>query len=578
MFEVGTGKADITGFKPGVGMLGYGMFHNRVDGVETNLNARAFVIKDLSSNKKVAFVNTETAFITISVKRGVMKRLKRKHAELGYDYDNVLMTAQHTHSGPGGYSHYGLYNISTPGFVPEVYQAIVEGITDAILQAEANLQPAKITMNKGTFAPDVEVAFNRSLDAYNANPDVQPKLAKNETHLAVDREMTLFRVDDLKGNPIGSFNFFGVHTTSVHNDNTKICFDNKGYAAQFHEEEMQAVNPNFISIFAQNTTGDITPNYIWDKKKKWTRGIYEDDFECARHNGKLQFEKAREIFTQSPKQGESLHMGIDHALMYANLGSIYPDPEFTNGDKDAHTGPACLGVAFMKGTVEGPGMVFPIDLVATIASRVVKAFEYVKALFVNKKERRRIYDKYKVQGKKDIMIESGDRKLLGTYNVSGLIVPSFLDPTIKYFKYFHGTGGLDLKPWTPQTLPLQIITIGQVAFVGMPGEITTIAGKRLKETVQNVLKEKGITEVVIASYANAYCGYTTTYEEYQLQKYEGGHTPYGEWTLAAFQTKFKELAQEMLKSPEQRNREFVEKPVKFSDEELQKRIFAYQGK
>ena len=578
MFEVGTGKADITGYKPGVGMLGYGMFNNRVNGVETKLYARAFVIKDLSSNKKIAFVNTETCFVTISVKRGVIKRLKRKHAELDYDHDNVLMASQHTHSGPGGYSHYGLYNISTPGFVPEVYQAIVEGITEAILQAEERMKPAKISFAKGKFADDIPVAFNRSLDAYNQNPEVQPKLNKDQTHLALDREMTLFRVDGMDGKPIGAFNFFGVHTTSVHNDNTKICSDNKGYAANFHEQELQAQNPDFVSIFAQNTAGDITPNNIWDKKKKWTRGPYEDDFKSAEHIGKLQYEKASELFLKAGDNGESVHMGIDYGLMYANLGSISPAAEFTNNTPDAHTGPACLGVAFMKGTKEGPGMVFPIDLVATIASNLVKAFEHVKALFVSKKERRRIYEKYKVQGNKRIMIESGERKLLGTYNISGLVVPSFLDPTIKYFKYFHGTGGLDHKPWTPQTLPLQIVTLGQVAFVAVPGEITTIAGKRLKQTVQEVLKEKGITEVVIASYANAYCGYVTTYEEYQLQKYEGGHTPYGKWTLAAFQTKFKQLAEEMLKSPEERNREHVERPVKFTDEDLQKRIFAYQSK
>ena len=38
-------------------------------------------------------------------------------------------------------------------------------------------------------------------------------------------------------------------------------------------------------------------------------------------------------------------------------------------------------------------------------------------------------------------------------------------------------------------------------------------------------------------------GYITTQEEYQKQNYEGGHTLYGQWTLAAFQTSFVKIAE-----------------------------------
>ncbi len=36
------------------------------------------------------------------------------------------------------------------------------------------------------------------------------------------------------------------------------------------------------------------------------------------------------------------------------------------------------------------------------------------------------------------------------------------------------------------------------------------------------------------------------YEEYQQQAYEGGHTLFGQWTLAACQSKFKVLAEQLL--------------------------------
>lgn len=577
MYEIGTGKAQITAFKENVGMMGYGMFHNRVTGVETDLYARAFVFKDLTTGRKLAFVNAEICFITISIKRGVIKRLKRKHEELGFDYQNVLLSAQHTHSAPAGYSHYGLYNISTPGFVPEVYQTIVDGITAAILQADASLQPARLKISKGSFDPEIDVAFNRSVKAYNQNPEVQPKIIEAEAHLALNREMTLFRAETMEGKPIGAFNFFGVHTTSVHNDNTKINADNKGYAAVFHEETLKEQNPDFISIFAQNVTGDITPNYVWDKKKKWTRGRFEDDIESAKYNGKLQFEKAKELFEKAAN-AESVSAGIDYGMMYANFGNIHPHTDFTGGDKYAHTSPSCHGVAFLAGTKEGPGMDAVAKTVSKIAARIIKHFELFCCTFhlVSKRERKRILYKYEAQGKKDIIIETGDRKLLATYNVKKIIVPAFIDPTVKYFKHFHKSGGLDHKPWSPQTLPLHIVIMGNIAFASIPGEITTIAGRRLEKTILDVLKERGIQEVILVSYSNAYHGYITTYEEYQVQAYEGGHNVFGEWSLAAFQTKYRELAREMLRKPEDRNIDLSVKPVKFTEEELEKRKFAYK--
>ena len=125
----------------------------------------------------------------------------------------------------------------------------------------------------------------------------------------------------------------------------------------------------------------------------------------------------------------------------------------------------------------------------------------------------------------------------------------------------------------PHVLPLQIIVIGQLAFVGCPGEYTVTAGKRLEMTILNVLRERGVESVIMCPYSNAYMGYVTTFEEYQLQNYEGGHTVYGQWTLGAFQTKYKELAKEMLTRKENRQLDRVTKPVTFSEVEMQKRTY-----
>jgi neutral ceramidase len=573
MFEVGTGKADITVDKKGVGMMGYGMYRNIVLGVETPIYARALVFRDSKTGKKIAYVNAEICFITIAIKSGVVKRFSRNHEELGYNESNLFLTAQHTHSAPGGYSNYGLYNMSIPGFVPEVYTKIVDGIVDAILEAEKNLQPAELKISTGTFDPNLEVAFNRSVFAYNLNPEVEIKRTEKDKHLAVDREMTLMRIDTSEGKPIASLNWFGLHTTSLSNDNHLICSDNKGYASHYHEEEMKKHGKEkFISIFAQHVSGDVTPNFVWDKKKKWIRGKFENDFDSAKFSGNLQYEKAKEIFEKA-KNTTSLLPEIDYVIMNVDMKHVVCAPEFTNGKTNARTGPSCHGVAFFAGTLEGPGMEPAVAYASKMLSKFIWLWENIKMPFMKSERRKSVQEKYLIQGKKDILIESCDRKILGTANIKNLFIPGWADRNIQMFKEYHRNGSLDNKPWIPQVLPFHISIIGSMALVGIPCEITTIAGQRLRNTVSDVLKKRGVDRVIISSYTNAYCGYVTTYEEYQMQCYEGGHTVYGEYTLAAFQTKYKFLAEQLLKKPEERELGEKIEPAKFTEEEIAKRTF-----
>ncbi len=573
MFEVGTGKVDITVNKMGVGMMGYGMHHNIVLGVDAPIYARAFVFKDTNTGRKLAYVVTETGFISIAVKRGVVAKFENEHNELGYTSANLFLTAQHTHSAPGGYFKYALYNMSIPGFVPEVYDKMVEGITAAILQADNNLKPAQLKLSKGSFAPEIDVAFNRSVTAYNQNPEVKEKIPEDKANLAVDREMKLLRVDDSEGKPFASINWFGVHPTSLSNDNHLVSGDNKGFAATYMEEALaEQGNESFVSAFAQGTCGDITPNYIWDKDKRWTRGPFKDDFDSAKYNGKLQFEKALEILNTATEV-HAIPSEVDYVLTFVNFRNVKVDEEFAHNDKEARTGPSCHGIAFFEGTKEGPGMPPFVAMLSKQLIRANKALELAKAPFLPKEKRQYIHDKYKIQGKKEILMETCDRKILGTSDIKNLIIPGWADRHIGFFKRYYKNGSLGSQPWIPQVLPLHIAIIGNFALVGIPSEITTMAGKRLRQTVLDVLRERGVEDVILSPYANGYCGYITTYEEYQLQCYEGGHTVYGEHTLGAFQTKCRELAKELLKKPEDRNIIISMEPVRFANELLDKRTF-----
>ncbi len=80
-------------------------------------------------------------------------------------------------------------------------------------------------------------------------------------------------------------------------------------------------------------------------------------------------------------------------------------------------------------------------------------------------------------------------------------------------------------------LPLQILRVGQLVLLIVPTEMTTMAGRRMRDHMKALLVENGVIGaegvVIIAGLANGYADYTTTFEEYQIQRYEGGSTIFG---------------------------------------------------
>ena len=40
--------------------------------------------------------------------------------------------------------------------------------------------------------------------------------------------------------------------------------------------------------------------------------------------------------------------------------------------------------------------------------------------------------------------------------------------------------------WQPSVVPLQILTVGQLAIIAVPGEFTTMAGRLVREQVKTV--------------------------------------------------------------------------------------------
>ncbi|MBZ4395648.1 neutral/alkaline ceramidase [Myxococcus faecalis] len=476
-FLVGAGLGDITGPAAEVGMMGYGQLSQQTAGLHQRLRSRAFVIVSPCNGRRVAIVSADLGMMFQAVKTQVVERLRARFGAV-YSNDNVLLGATHTHSGPGGFSHHTLYNLTTFGFVPQNFEAIVSGIVTSIARAHSRLGEGTLRLEAGEL---VGASRNRSPEAYRLNPPAERARYAHD----VDTRMTLLRLTRAQGGDVGLINWFAVHATSMGNDNHLISGDNKGLASYWFEKAHDK-GDTFVAAFAQANAGDVTPNILGG-----TNGGGADDFEDTELSARKQHDFAARLWARATTP---LVGGVDFRHTFVKMDAVDVAPEYADG-RPRRTCPAAIGLSMLAGAEDGPG--YGVEGASCAVIHDLWS-QFTCALTTTP-----------CQGEKPIVLEMG------------AMLP---------------------HPWSPDVLPLQLVTVGPLALVAVPFEVTTMAGRRLRRTVLERLSPRGITEVVIVGLANDYAGYVATREEYARQSYEGASTHFGPWTLAALQQGFDSLA------------------------------------
>lgn len=536
LYRIGAGKQDITGPAAEVGMMGYAMLQQRTHGIHFRTYARAIVVVSKTNDERIVLVNLDLCMSTQAIKMTVAERLKQQYADtLGkyYGLDNIVLTATHTHATPGGMSWYTMYDITTFGFENKNFQLVVNGIICAIQKAHDNLsQGGRILLNQDLL---FNSNINRSPLAYLMNPESE---RARYSHVGdTDKNMLLLRFENEQGNPIAMLNWFSVHGTSMNNTNQYISGDNKGFAAYMFETTMNQNNLNgsFVAIFAQTNEGDVSPNTngatcpdgvtpcapdstCKGKTQLCTaKGPGKDQFESCKIIGTYQFKKAYGLFTDSSKS-VVLRGPVDFRHTYVDMFSVNVDPKYLNlAGGNLTSGTTCragMGYSFAAGTTDGPG-----------------EFSFVQ----------------------------GDNKTAG--NPFWNFISSFIaEPTEEQKKCQYpkpillDVGLTKPYPWVADILPIQLFRLGNLIMLNVPSEMTTMSGRRIREFIHRRLTtlspsdfSPNSTYVTINGLSNAYSGYTTTFEEYQMQRYEGASTMYGPHTLSAYVQEFDKLAIAMAK-------------------------------
>jgi neutral ceramidase len=500
-YNIGTGIGEVTDPAVGLPMQGMADKNQITTGVESPLYARAFVIADPESataDGRVALVVADIWSGTRRVKDAVVQRLAAAHAGL-YTDENVLLAGTHTHSAPGGYSGTLLYDFdfSRGGCDEATVTCIADGCLRAVEMAHANLAPGRIYVNRGEV---VDCGRNRSEPAYLCNPQAE----RDQLGADTDREMLLLKFvkigDGDQERPVGVLNWYPIHPTDRGQKNTLVTGDNKGYASALFEQQMgtDVSQPEtFVAAFANANCGDVSGNvelgHIPD-------GIH-DRAQMERH-GRQQFEVADGLFQIA---SEEVTGPVEHRHTRVDFSNV------TIGTGGARSWPGALGISFAAGSAEDS--VPEPDL--------------------------GIHEGITVQN-----IGEGDALItgvagLGLSAIFGISVIGQAEAVTEREGHLPKPvvlmPGIDEPPAVPEVLPVQLLRVGTVAVLGIPGELTTMAGRRLRTTILDALSATGVTHVALGTYANEYAQYITTLQEYSSQQYEGASTLFGPHTLQAYQ-------------------------------------------
>ncbi|XP_077973898.1 putative neutral ceramidase C isoform X2 [Styela clava] len=523
-YYVGIGKYDVTGPVAQVNMMGYAVPSQIAHGLHMRLYSRAFIFSDLAQSKRSVFVSIDSGMMTQLVKLEVVKKLKEKYGDM-YDEKNVVLSGTHSHSGPAGFFQFLLFEVTSLGFIKQSTDSFVDGIVKSIDIAHSNMQESIVYMYSG----DVDEAnINRSPSAYTHNPEHERSKYTHNT----EQEMVLLKITSTSGADRGLITWYPVHGTCMNNTNELISSDNKGRASTLYENEMKHEGmPDYVAAFAQANLGDVSPNTkgpicidtgeACDYEQSTCGnppsvsnciafGPGDDMFESTDIIGTRQYQAAKRILSSAPA------LRLQGPLNFAHQFVDMTKEEVTLADgSKATTCKSAMGYSFAAGTTDGPGAPFfhqsqlegtPLwELATKLIGKIVCKTEPTQADF----------DCHKP---KPVLLPTG-----------------FMD--IPY-------------AWHPSIVDVQLIRVGPLIISAVPGEFTTMAGRRLKDAVKAEAIKMGMannSKVVIAGLSNVYTHYITTLEEFGAQRYEGGSTIYGPHTHAAYVARFTNLVENLVK-------------------------------
>ena len=470
--RAGVGKADITP-RTGYYLGGWTRADRVAGGQHTRLFSRAMVLE--RGGRKVALAQVDL----FMVPGGLVKHVGEALADRGLSEQNILISASHTHSGPGGYGNFATLNTAAPSLEtatdpfsffglldpppadPQLYAFLVDRIATAIRRADDDLAPARAAWGSERILGLTE---NRSLEAHLANHGLVLERGEGEVsddpggyEHTIDPGVDVLRVDQVtRGRrvPVGAWSTFADHGTVTKSTFEYYNADHHGSALRVFERRVRRAarvprGQEVVNVYGNSNEGDMSA------------GLDRHGPAASDYVGRVE---ARAMFRAWKAAGSHLSARPELDVRWTRMCWC---------GQDTSTGPSAddsqVGIPFLTGSEEERGPLFDVTQ---------EHFE-------------------------------GRRSPVSSGPHGHKIYPP-------------GASNL------PDAVPLLAVRIGSRLIASVPGEGTKEMGERIRTAVTGAIGGSGVERVVISGIANEFILYFTTPEEYDRQHYEGGNTHYGQ--------------------------------------------------
>ena len=510
--RAGVGKSDVTP-QTGYYLGGWTRADRTAQGQHTRLGARALVLE--SGGRKVALVQVDL----FMVPGGLVKHVGDLIAERGFGEQNLLISASHTHSGPGGYANFETFNTAAPSlqtatdpisfyrlFDPQpadrqLYTFLVRQIAAAVRRADEDLAPA--AAGWGT-AEIRGLTRNRSVEAHLAGHEVFREFGQGDASLdpagadhTIDPVVSVLRVDKLARRcrsrrraerrrrvpaltgqscrrvrlPIGGWSTFPDHGTVTKSSFQYYNQDHHASALRLFEAGVRRAGrvpggQRVVNVYGNSNEGDMSA------------GLDRHGPAASDYVGRVEaaamlraWRSARAALSRSP--------GLD--LRWTRV--CFCGQQVDGGTVADYP---MIGIPFLTGSEEERG---PLHDVTGVP-------------------------------------------LEGTRNP--LPVPG----------QGHKSGIPLSSDSVPRAVPLMVVRVGERLIASLPGEPTKEVGAGVKSAVAGAAG-MAASNVSVAGLANEFIQYFTTPQEYDRQHYEGGSTLYGPLSAPFLEQQLAELARRL---------------------------------
>jgi neutral ceramidase len=488
----GAAAVDITP-PPGFPMGGHSIAGSVGRGVWLRLYARCVYLED-DRGGRLALVSADLWGMPAGLADRVAELVHEAPDAKRIGRAELLIAATHTHHGPGNFSSAPAYNqlaSCAGGFDRALFDFLARRIADGVLAAFRAREEARVGWGdwraEGLFR-------NRSVPAIAQETTEASELMHKNVHLPwatpsadypwpqasrlVDPSVRVLRIDRATGGTsIAAVAFAAVHPTTLAPDCPSYSAELFGAASADVETSLRGGvsfpdDAGPLVLFFNGAEGDVSAS--------WTE---QDRFETVRLGRKLA-DAALEAWRRAAPAASPTVEARFAAVPLASHEFPGDDgaPAVTSRD-------GLPGVSTLGGAEDGRTLLFGFSFREGVVARTSPARPG--------------------QGRKVPAFDELLKDVFGARRVDGATTYAsrLLDP--------------------PAEAPLGVYLVAGRALASVPGEATTVTGRRIRRRLQDVLGASA-DDVVVVGLAHEYVSYFASFREYQAQHYEGASTLYGE--------------------------------------------------